>query len=80
MATIEKTVITIENRVNGKTTKVKASKTPGFHLYQISAKQFDRVRAALGHGPIWCKNGRVDSIKPSGAVHAFIDADNAFFE
>ena len=70
---MEEVTITIRNRHNGKTASVKADKLDGMHIYNISAAQFDRVRHALGRGPIETDSGRVDAYKRSGTLHAVIE-------
>jgi hypothetical protein len=75
---MEKVELIIRNAVTGKTTKVRAAKQVGMHIYQISAQQFDRVRANLGHGRIETDSGRVDAYKRSGQLHAVIEPSDRF--
>ena len=67
--------LTIVNRYTGRKTIVKASKEPNMQIYSISARQFDRVRAKLGHGPIAIDGyniARIDAYKRNGQLHAVI--------
>ena len=73
-----KATLTIRNCFTGKTTKVAASKLEGVHIYNISAAQFERVRAELGHGPIEADDGRVDAYKRNGSLHAVIEPSEKF--
>ncbi len=75
---MSKTTLTIRNRFTGKTTTVAATKTEGMHIYSISAAQFDRIRSALGNGPIEADEGRIDAYKRSGQLHAVIDPSEKF--
>lgn len=73
-----KILLTVNNRITGKTTTVKALKNDGMHIYNITAAQFERIRVSLGHGAIVCDSGRIDAYKRNGALHAVIDPSDSF--
>ena len=75
---MSKVAITVRNRFTGKTTGVKADKLDGMHIYNITSAQFDRIRSALGHGPIETDSGRIDAYKRSGTLHAVIEPSASF--
>ena len=68
-----KTTVTVTNQFTGRTTTVSGQKQIGFAIVKISAKQFERVIAALGHGPIAGEEYHLDAYKRNGNFHGAIE-------
>ena len=71
--------LTIINLYTRKKVIVKAKKQEGYQIYDISARQFDRIRSNLGHGPIEidCEfPARIDVWKRNGDFLGWIDSRN----
>ena len=73
-----KATITIANRSNGRTTTVRAEKTDGYHIYSITAAQFDRIIEKLNHGTIECHDGLVSAYRRNGDFYATINPSDSF--